>query len=165
MKKLILAVAVLLGLTACTDKNQKMTKLAEMSLRQSIGEGNDVKITGISEPDSAFGSNYLTPEEKKAVIGTMKKVTDQIMSRTQNMTAFDPNDTYVIGLAERQMKANADLRQMLFDCDKKGEWSGWKVKIDYEVHNGHEQNYRAERWFFLDKEGSMIFKTMEFPLP
>ena len=79
MKKLILAVAVLLGLTACTDKNQQMTKLAEMSLRQSIGEGNDVKITGISEPDSAFGSNYLTPEEKKAVIGTMKKVTDQIM--------------------------------------------------------------------------------------
>lgn len=165
MKKLILAVAVLLGLTACTGKSQQMAKLAEMSLRQSIGEGNDVKITGISEPDSAFGSNYLTPEEKKAVIGTMKKVTDQIMSRTQNMTAFDPNDTYVIGLAERQMKANADLRQMLFDCDKKGEWSGWKVKIDYEVHNGHEQNYRAERWFFLDKEGSVIFKTMEFPLP
>ena len=165
MKKLILAVAVLLGLTACTDKSQQMTKQAEMSLRQSIGEGNDVKITGISKPDSAFGSNYLTPEEKKAVIGTMKKVTDQIMSRTQNMTAFDPNDTYVIGLAERQMKANADLRQMLFDCDKKGEWSGWKVKIDYEVHNGHEQNYRAERWFFLDKEGSVIFKTMEFPLP
>ena len=165
MKKLILAVAVLLGLTACTDKNQQMTKLAEMSLRQSIGEGNDVKITGISEPDSAFGSNYLTPEEKKAVIGTMKKVTDQIMSRTQNMTAFDPNDTYVIGLAERQMRANSDLRQMLFDCDKKGDWSGWKVKIDYEVHDGHEQNYRAERWFFLDKEGSVIFKTMEFPLP
>lgn len=165
MKKLILAVAVLLGSTACTNKNQQMAKLAEMSLRQSIGEGNDVKITGISKPDSAFGSNYLTPEEKKAVIGTMKKVTDQIMSRTQNMTAFDPNDTYVIGLAERQMKANADLRQMLFDCDKKGEWSGWKVKIDYEVHNGHEQNYRAERWFFLDKEGSVIFKTMEFPLP
>ena len=67
MKKLILAVAVLLGLTACTDKSQQMAKLAEMSLRQSIGEGNDVKITGISEPDSAFGSNYLTPEEKKSV--------------------------------------------------------------------------------------------------
>ena len=138
MKKLILAVAVLLAMTACTDKSQQMVKLSEMSLRQ---------------------------EEKKAVMGTMKKVTDQIMSRTQNMTAFDPNDTYVIGLAERQMRANSDLRQMLFDCDKKGDWSGWKVKIDYEVHDGHEQNYRAERWFFLDKEGSVIFKTMEFPLP
>lgn len=165
MKKLILAVAVLLGMTACTDKNQQMVKLAEMSLRQSVGEGSEVKILGVSEPDSAFGTGYLTPDEKKAVMGTMKKVTDQIMSRTQNMTAFDPNDTYVIGLAERQMRANSDLRQMLFNCDKKGDWSGWKVKIDYEVHDGHEQNYRAERWFFLDKEGNVIFKTMEFPLP
>ena len=103
MKKLILAVAVLLGMTACTDKSQQMVKLAEMSLCQSVGEGSEVKILGVSEPDSAFGTDYLTPEEKKAVMGTMKKVTDQIMSRTQNMTAFDPNDTYVIGLAERQM--------------------------------------------------------------
>jgi len=165
MKKLIIAVAVLLGMTACTDKSQQMVKLAEMSLRQSVGEGSEVKILGVSEPDSTFGTGYLAPDEKKAVMGTMKKVTDQIMSRTQNMTAFDPNDTYVIGLAERQMRANSDLRQMLFDCDKKGDWSGWKVKIDYEVHDAHEQNYRAERWFFLDKEGSVIFKTVEFPLP
>ena len=157
MKKLILAVAVLLAMTACTDKSLQMVKLSELSLRQSLGENSDVKILGYSEPDSTFGTNYLTPDEKKAVMGTMKKVTDQIMSRT--------NDTYVIGLAERQMRANSDLRQMLFDCDKKGDWSGWKVKIDYEVHDGHEQNYRAERWFFLDKEGSVIFKTMEFPLP
>lgn len=165
MKKLILAVAVLLAMTACTDKSQQMVKLSELSLRQSLGESSDVKILGYSEPDSTFGTNYLTPEEKKAVMGTMKKVTDQIMSRTQNMTAFDPNDTYVIGLAERQMRANSDLRQMLFDCDKKGDWSGWKVKIDYEAHDGHGQDIRAERWFFLDKEGSMIFKTIEFPLP
>ena len=165
MKKQILAVAVLLAMTACTDKSQQMVKLSELSLRQSLGENSDVKILGYSEPDSTFGTNYLTPDEKKAVMGTMKKVTDQIMSRTQNMTAFDPNDTYVIGLAERQMRASSDLRQMLFDCDKKGDWSGWKVKIDYEVHDGHEQNYCAERWFFLDKEGSVIFKTMEFPLP
>ena len=165
MKKLILAVAVLLAMTACTDKRQQMVKLSEMSLRQSIGEDSEVKILGVSEPDSAFGSNYLTPEEKKAVIGTMEKVTKEIMSRTKDMTAFDPTDAYVIGLAERQMKANSDLRQILFDCDKKGEWSGWKVKIDYKAHDGHHQDYRAERWFFLDKNGSVIFKTMEFPLP
>lgn len=89
MKKLIIAVAVLLGMTACTDKSQQMVKLAEMSLRQSVGEGSEVKILGVSEPDSTFGTGYLTRDEKKAVMGTMKKVTDQIMSRTQNMTAFD----------------------------------------------------------------------------
>ena len=165
MKNLMIAVAVLLTMTACTDKSQQMVELAEMSLRQSVGEGSELKILGVSEPDSAFGTSYLTPDEKKATMATMKKVTEQIMSRTQNMTAFDPNDAYVIGLVERQMRANSDLRSMLFECDKKGELSGWKVKIDYEVHDGHGQDIRAERWFFLDKEGSVIFKTIEFPLP
>ena len=165
MKKLILAVAVLLAMTACTDKNQQMVKLSELSLRQSLGESSDVKILGYSEPDSTFGTNYLTPDEKKAVMGTMKKVTDQIMSRTQNMTAFDPNDTYVIGLAERQMRANSDLRQMLFDCDKKGDWSGWKVKIDYQSKDRNGIDYRAERWFFIDKEGNHVIKTFEIPIP
>ena len=89
----------------------------------------NVKIMGVSEPDSTFGTGYLAPEEKQAMMATMQKVTEQIMSRTQNMTAFDPNDSYVIGLAERQMRANADLREILYNCDKKGEWSGWKVKI------------------------------------
>jgi hypothetical protein len=54
---------------------------------------------------------------------------------------------------------------MLYDSDTKGEWSGWKVKIDFEAKDGHNLDYRAERWFFLDKEGNVIFKTMEFPLP
>ena len=79
MKKQILAVAVLLAMTACTDKSLQMVKLSELSLRQSLGENSDVKILGYSEPDSTFGTNYLTPDEKKAVMGTMKKVTDQIM--------------------------------------------------------------------------------------
>ena len=165
MKKLIIAVAVLLGMTACSDKRQQMVELAEMSLRQSLGENAQVKIIGINDPDSAFGNSYLSPEEKTAVMATMKKVTEKIMSRTENMTTFDPNDAYVINLAERQMRANSDLRSMLFDCDTKGEWSGWKVKIDYEAHDGHGQDIRAERWFFLDKEGSVIFKTIELPLP
>ena len=142
-----------------------MKDLAEISLCQSLGESTDVKILGVSEPDSTFGTSYLSPEEKKAVMATMQKVTKQIMSRTNNMETFDPSDDYVINLAERQMRANADLRGMLFECDKKGEWNGWKVKIDYEAKGGHEMDYRAERWFFLDKEGGVIIKTIEFPLP
>ena len=63
MKKLMIAVAVLLAMTACTDKSQQMVELAEMSLRQSVGEGSELKILGVSEPDSAFGTSYLTPDE------------------------------------------------------------------------------------------------------
>lgn len=111
MKKLMIAVAVLLGMTACSDKKQQMKDLAEISLCQSLGESMEMKILGVSEPDSTFGTSYLSPEEKKAVMATMQKVTKQIMSRTNNMETFDPSDDYVINLAERQMRANADLER------------------------------------------------------
>ena len=104
-------------------------------------------------------------DEKKAIIANMNRVTDVIMKRTKNMSVFNPEDSYTIALAERQMRANNDLRSMLYDSDTKGEWSGWKVKIDFEAKDGHNLDYRAERWFFLDNEGNVIFKTMEFPLP
>jgi hypothetical protein len=157
--------SLLVLLISCSDRRAAMLSLAEEQIRYSLEKPHSLSIVAVSKPDSAFGNGYLSPEEVRSVTALMQSVTAVIMERTNNMTAFNPDDHYVMSLAERQMKANADLRQMLFDCDKKGEWSGWKVKIDYEVHNGHEQNYRAERWFFLDKEGSVIFKTMEFPLP
>ena len=43
MKKIVLAVAVLLSLTACTKKSEQMKELAQMSLRQSLG-GGQLKI-------------------------------------------------------------------------------------------------------------------------
>lgn len=163
MKKMILAVAVVLSLTACTNKSQQMKELAEMSLRQSVD--GDVKILGVSEPDSAFGSKYMRPDEKKGMVQTLNKVTEVIMKRTKNMTEFNPDDSYVINLAERQMRANAELRDMLYQSDIKGEWSGWKVKIDFQAKDHQGQEYRAERWFYLNKEGGVVFKTLEFPLP
>ena len=164
MKKIVLAVAVLLSLTACTEKSEQMKELAQMSLRQSLG-GGQLKILGVSEPDSTFGTNFMRPDEKKAIIANMNRVTDVIIKRTKNMSVFNPEDSYTIALAERQMRANNDLRSMLYDSDTRGEWSGWKVKIVFEAKDGHNLDYRAERWFFLDKEGNVIFKTMEFPLP
>ena len=81
MKKIVLAVAVLLSLTACTEKSEQMKELAQMSLRQSQG-GGQLKILGVSEPDSTFGTNYMRPDEKKAIIANMNRVTDVIMKRT-----------------------------------------------------------------------------------
>ena len=62
----------------------------------------------------------------------MNQVSDSIMRRTNNMTEFHPDDLYVIGMAERQMKATSEIRSLIYNAGKKGSWSGWKVKIDYQ---------------------------------
>ena len=147
------------------NRKARMAGLAEENIRMSVESPDGFSITAISEPDSAFGVNYLTQHEVNSVTALMQSVTAVIMERTNNMTAFDPDDHYVMSLAERQMKAMADLRTMVYKTNEKGEWSGWKVRVDYEAKDKYGETYRAERWLFFDEDGKTIHKSFELPLP
>lgn len=167
MKKIgfILMAGVLLMAASCTPSKGKLCDLATESLRQSIYYPKQLNVLSVSEPDSAYGINYFSPKEVKGIMKTMKVVTDSIMARTDNMSHFNPDDYYVISLADRQMKATSEIRDMLFKSARKEDFSGWKVKIDYEAvdHNGIK--YRSERWTFIDKDGHNVLRTFDIPLP
>ena len=154
-----------MALLASCDRKARMVGLAEENIRMSMESPVGFSITGISDPDSAFGVNYLSQHEINSMTALMQNVTAVIMERTNDMTAFNPDDHYVMGLAERQMKAMADLRTMVHKTSEKGEWSGWKLRVDYEAKDKYGETYRAERWFFFDKDGKTIHKSFELPLP
>lgn len=151
-------------MTSCTSKGS-LHNLAMESLRESLYYPDQMKVIAISDPDSAFGINYFTMQEIQGMLRTMKVVTDSIMVRTDNMTKFNPDDYYVISLADRQMKATSDIRDMLFKSERKGKWSGWKVKIDYQSIDHNGLKYRSERWTFIDKKGNNVLRTFDLPLP
>lgn len=81
------------------------------------------------------------------------------------MSKFDPDDHYVVSLAERQMRGMAEISSMIMKSDKKGDFSGWKVKIDYSCVDENGIPYRAERWCFIDKDVKQVYRTLELPLP
>ena len=167
MKKIsfLLLAGALLAVTACGPSKGSLQELATESLTQSVYYPKQLRIIAISEPDSAFGINYFSKKEMQGMLRTMKVVTDSIMKRTDNMTKFNPDDYYVISLADRQMKATSDIRDMLFKAEKKGDFSGWKVKIDYEATDHDGVKYRSERWTFIDKDGKNVLRTFDIPLP
>ena len=103
----------LLCLTGCTNKRHALKQLAVENLKQSMEYPKQLQVVAISEPDSAFGFSYFSQKEKAGIVRIMKSVTDSIMRRTDNMQSLDINDFYVMDLAERQMRANSDIRQML----------------------------------------------------
>ena len=163
-ERLVLVLLTVAFLTSC-DRNRQLQELAKTTLQQTIDNPEHLKIIGVSEPDSAFGTSYFSQHEISAMINVMNKVSDSIMKRTNNMTEFHSDDYYVIGMAERQMRATSDIRSIIYNTKKKGTWSGWKVKIDYQCRDNNNSCYRAERWFFIDKKGSHVIKTFELPLP
>lgn len=150
---------------SCAPSKGRLRDLAKESLYQSVYYPRQLRILSVSEPDSAFGINYFTPKEVRGIMKTMKVVTDSIMERTDNMSRFDPDDYYVISLADRQMKATSEIRDMLFRSARKEGFSGWKVKIDYESVDHNGIRYRSERWTFIDKGGHSVLRTFDIPLP
>lgn len=165
MRKICWLLGIALLLAACTDRKKELQQLAEENLRLSVEYPKQLDIVAVSEPDSAFGFSYFSQKEKACIVRIMKSVTDSIMKRTDNMRLLDINDFYVMDLAERQMRANSDIRQMLGQTTGKREWTGWKVKIDYQAVTHHGMKYNAERWFFISKDGKAVVRTFELPLP
>jgi hypothetical protein len=133
MKKSLLLLMGAALLMSCGNSSEKMKKLAKENLELSVDYPKQLRVLAVSEPDSAFGAGYFTKDEVKGMLRTMQVVTDTIMKRTDNMNRFNPADHYVVSLAERQMRSMAEIRSLIMKGDRKGEFSGWKVKIDYPV--------------------------------
>lgn len=164
MRYVCVALMAVLLMASC-DRKGRITSLAESDVLEHTDCQEKPEILGISEPDSAFGTGYLSPKEKESMMSVMQKVTETIMKRTNNMTEFNPDDKYVIDLAERQMKTMSELRSTIYDSDKKGEWSGWKVRVDYQAKGKNDVEYKAERWLFIDKDGKEVVRSFDIPLP
>ncbi len=165
MRRIVYLLLMAVPLLASCDRKKEMVRLAEMNVCQGFDESTEVRIIAVSEPDSAFGTGYFTQAEVRGLATTMQKVSEDIMKRTHDMTVFDPEDHYVMNLAERQMRAMTEIRSLIHLSGRKGDWSGWKIKVDYEAKEKDGLTYRAERWLFLDKKGKIIFKTLELPIP
>ncbi len=164
MKYVCMAVMLSLMMSSC-NKKDRIVSLAMTDVIEHTECQGKPEILGVSEPDSAFGAGYLSKKEKESMMGVMQKVTETIMKRTNNMSEFHPDDQYVIDLAERQMKAMSELRSMIYQSDKKENWSGWKVRVNYQAKNQNGLEYKAERWLFIDKEGKVVVRSFEIPLP
>lgn len=163
-KTILLALCCAFLCSGCTDKKEQMVGLAKATLEKSVKKPETLNIIGMTQPDSTFGS-YYTANEIQGILKIMNRVTETIMKRTAYMTKFDPEDSYVMSLATRQMAAGAEMVEKGMQSDKKEAWNGWKVKLDYACKDDVGDDCRAEKWYFFDKTGEHITDSLELPLP
>ena len=149
-----------LMIASCRSSKSEMTHRAKENLEASLDYPKQLKIIAHSQPDSAFGVTYFT-----GMLKVMAVVTKQLMVKTKDISDISNSDAYTVGLMRRQMNAATEVQNMIFKNVPKGQWSGWKVKIDYECVDKDGLKYRAERWVFFDKDGKNVIKTFEIPLP
>ena len=149
-----------------SNPKNRAREVAEKALLASVDRPETVKIHAVSAPDSVFGRDYITQEEKMAISVAMMKVSEKVMKETDGFESIDFEDKAMSDLMERQMSVMSVIRNLAsFEMhnDKKP-FSGWKVKIEYEAESDNGFPYRSEYWFILDKEAVCVVKSFEIPL-
>ena len=159
-----LAMFLVVLLASCQSRESKINKLVSSHLEQSLENPQNLKVLEIAEPDSAFGLNYFTKQEQTYMLSTVTNVTKVLMERTAYMTKPDLDDAYTMTLADLEMRMSTGLFSgMLGDC-KKGAWSGWKVRVTYTCKSKYGCMYKAQRWYFLDKDCQTVIRSFDLPI-
>ena len=159
-----LAILSVVLLASCQSRESKINKLVTSHLEQSLENPGKLKVQEIAEPDSAFGLNYFTKQEQAYMLGTVTNVTKVLMERTAYMTKPDLDDAYTMTLADLEMRMSTGLFSgMLGDCKKRA-WSGWKVRVTYTCKSKYGCMYKAQRWYFLDKDCQTVIRSFDLPI-
>ena len=164
MKFIPLAMLTVLMLVSCQSREIKIKKLVTNHLEQSLENPQNLKIKEIAEPDSAFGLNYFTKQEQAYMMNTITDVTKVLMERTDYMTNPNLDDAYTMTLADLEMRMSSGLFSGMLGEAKKGAWSGWKVRVTYTCKSKYGCMYKAQRWYFLDKECQTVIRHFDLPI-
>ena len=94
------------------NPKKRAVEVAELALKASVDNPKSVRIIGISQPDSVFGKEYITMDEKMSISMAMMKINEKVMKLTDGLENFNPDDKEIAGLMERQMEAMSVLRSI-----------------------------------------------------
>lgn len=146
---------------------KKAPEVAKTALYASVDCPESVRIVAVSKPDSVFGRDYISDDEKMAIAMSMMKINEKVMSQTGDLSEIDLENSELTSLVERQMSAMSAIRSFVWlgsDDDKPRPFNGWKVKIEYEAKTANGSPYRSEYWFILDKEARCVVNSFEIPI-
>ena len=169
---LLLSAAVLWGtifFVGCNYNNPKKRArtIAEKALLASVDCPESVTVKAVSEPDSVFGRDYVTDDERMAIAMAMVNINKKVMTDTDGLSNFDFNNPETTELMERQMSALSVLRSLIDFRDHskaKAPFNGWKVKIEYVSVSSNGKPCHGEYWFFLNKVADCVINSFEIPL-
>ena len=150
------------------NPQRKARSLAEKALYATVENPERIKVLAVSKADSIYGREYVTMEEQMNIAKSMMNVNREVMKATNGFENINLTDKRVTSLMERQMDAMSAMRSLvhpgkIVEHTKKN-FTGWKVKIDYQAQTTDGLQYRSECWMFLDRDASCVVKSFEIPI-
>lgn len=164
MKKIFIILAAASVMFAACNGKEKLNDLAKEDVLSSLPYPDKTSILEYSPCDSAFGIYYFDQKELIQILTTMKKVSDYIMQQSDNLTDMGKENNYLVNLTERHMEAASSMRYVMMNSQKRGEFTGLKMRVIYETVDKDGAKYRCARYMFFNKNNSRVMKSFDIPL-
>lgn len=166
MRKGILVMALAsIMLCACSSRQENVRESVLKHMKMTAGLEDSIKIMYWSPVDSAYGTKFFSEGDRDTLAKTMSDVAVILKTGAEKMKTSGKPDAYIISLAQRQMAGTARLGNIIAEDIPKGEFSGWKIHVNYQSYRKANGTYQAQRWYFVDKKGESIIQYFEIPLP
>ena len=149
------------------SKKNDPKMLAEKALYACVDNPSSVEIIAVSKPDSVFGRDFITMDEKMAISISMMNISQKVMSFTNDLDDIDFENPELMELMQRQMSALSVLRSLVpynSDAEKPQPFNGWKVKVEYKAKSEAGFDYHSEYWFIMDKDATCVVNSFEIPI-
>lgn len=150
---------------ACSNPEKQAHDTALENLKLSLENSNNFELLQVSPVDSAFGLNYFTKKELDHIFKSTSAGTQKVIKYTKKFSNVEDMPPAAIAAVQRQMKSNNAVRELFLRPMRKGNFTGYKIKITYRAMDARGNKYVAERWHFVDPEGKQVLRTFEIPLP
>lgn len=147
----------------------KCVRYARKALNYSVEDPGTLEILHISKPDSVFGRNFVTEDERNALTVLMMRAGTSMLESFEE-DGFNLGDSAssnsMADLMTRQMEATSVIRALMSAPDNDAtEHTGWKVKIEYRAAASSGKPYHCEGWYFFDKDADCVLMSFNVPLP
>lgn len=150
---------------ACSNPEKQAHDTALENLKLSLENSENFELLQVAPVDSAFGLNYFTKQELNHILKSTSAGTQKAIKYTKKFSNIADMSPAAIAAVQRQMKSNNAVRELFLRPMRKGDFSGYKVKITYQATDARGNKYVAERWNFVDPKGKQVLRTFEIPIP
>lgn len=150
---------------ACSNPEKQAHDTALENLKLSLENSENFELLQVAPVDSAFGLNYFTKQELNHILKSTSAGTQKAIKYTKKFSNIADMSPAAIAAVQRQMKSNNAVRELFLRPMRKGDFSGYKVKITYQATDACGNKYVAERWNFVDPKGKQVLRTFEIPIP
>lgn len=165
----VIAVVVyfVINLFGCSDNAEGGRELAKKALYAVSNNPESIRIIAVSKPDSVFNRNYVNENEVPIIMDIMMKASDDMADAMSLEEPETTDDAARFIAINRKMSALSDINSLMMNTiqlDGENQFSGWKIKVEYEDYLTKDVVYHAEFWAILDKDMTCVVKTLEIPL-